>query len=149
MYELQASSIPGQTSPDPSNTMPAPSTNNGSPNVYVCMVDVSKFTPAQQQQNAVMLLQHYHELCNRNDTSSMFVSPHPIPNNESLSQYTISSFDSRLFGRNRSYMYIKQPNTLEVADIEIVMAYNEDLDPPPPQDVSNVFAAAQYLWMHG
>ena len=29
-HDLQASSIPGRTSPDPSNTMPPPSTNNGS-----------------------------------------------------------------------------------------------------------------------
>ena len=27
----------------------------------------------------------------------------------------------------------------------IVMAYNEDLDLPPPQDTSNVFAAAELL----
>ena len=39
-------------------------------------------------------------------------------------------------------MNIRQPNILEVADIETVMAYNEDLDLPPPQDISNVFAAA-------
>ena len=25
------------------------------------------------------------------------------------------------------------------------MAYNEDLDPPPPHDISNVFAAADLL----
>ena len=24
------------------------------------------------------------------------------------------------------------------------MAYNEDLDPPPPHDISNVFAAADF-----
>ena len=64
-HELQASSIPGRTSPDPSNT-----TNNGSCNIYECMVDVSKLTPAQRQQHAVMLLEHYHELCNINDPSS-------------------------------------------------------------------------------
>ena len=78
--ELQASSIPSRTSPDPSNTMPPPSTNNGSHNIYECMVDVSNLTPAQQQQHAVMLLEHYHELCNTNDPSSTFVSPPPIPN---------------------------------------------------------------------
>ena len=33
-HELQASSIPGQTSPDPSNTMPPPSTNDGNRNIY-------------------------------------------------------------------------------------------------------------------
>ena len=40
-------------------------------------------------------------------------------------------------------MNIQQPTTSEVADTEIVMAYNEDLDPPPPQDILNVFAAAE------
>ena len=60
MHELQASSIPGRTSPDPSNIMPPPSTNDGSRNIYVCMVEVSKLTPAQQKQHAVMLLDHYH-----------------------------------------------------------------------------------------
>ena len=39
-------------------------------------------------------------------------------------------------------MNIQQPTTSEVADTEKVMAYNEDLDPPPPQDISNVFSSA-------
>ena len=65
--EFQAYSIPGRTSPDPSNTMPTKSTKNGSRNIYVCMVDVYKLTTAQQQQHAVMLLQDYHELCKTND----------------------------------------------------------------------------------
>ena len=90
-HELQASSIPGWTSPDPSNTMPPPPTNNGSRNIYGCMVDVSKLTPEQRQQHAVMLLEHYHELFNTNNPSSMFVSPPPIPIIESFSQSTISS----------------------------------------------------------
>ena len=93
-HELQASSIPGRTSPDPSNTMPPPSTNNGIRNMYGCMVDVYKLTPVQWQQHAVMLLQHYNELCNTNDPSSTFVSPPPITNIESFSQSTISSLDS-------------------------------------------------------
>ena len=46
-YELRYSSIPGWTSPDPLNTIPQPSTNNGSRNIYECMVDVSKLTPAK------------------------------------------------------------------------------------------------------
>ena len=33
-HDLQASSIPGWTFPDPSNTMPPPPTNNGSRNIY-------------------------------------------------------------------------------------------------------------------
>ena len=52
-HELQASSIPGHTPPNPSNTMPPLSTNNGSRNIYGCMVDVSKLTPAQQQQHSI------------------------------------------------------------------------------------------------
>ena len=72
----------------------------------------------------------------------MFVSPTPIPNIESLSKYTISSLDSGSFGRNRSDVNIQQPTTSEVANIDIVMAYNENLDPPLPQDISNVFSAA-------
>ena len=78
-HELQDSSIPGRTLPDLSNTMPPPFTKNGSLNIYVCMVRVSKLTPSQQLQHAVMLLQPYHELCNTNYPSSMFVSPPPIP----------------------------------------------------------------------
>ena len=111
MHGLHYSSIPGRTSPDPSNTMPPPSTNTGSYNIYGCMVDVSKLTPAQRQHHAVMLLQHYHELCNTNDPSSMFVSPPPIPNIESLSQSIISSLDSGSFGRNRADVNIQQQTT--------------------------------------
>ena len=81
-HELQASSIPGRTSSDPSNTMPPPPTNDGNQNIYGCMVDVSKLTLAQWQQHAVLLLEHYHELCNTNNPSSTFVSPPPIPNIE-------------------------------------------------------------------
>ena len=66
-HESQASSIPGRTSPDTSNTMPPPPTNDGNHNIYGCMVDVSKLTPAKIQQHAVMLLAHYHKLCNTND----------------------------------------------------------------------------------
>ena len=88
------SSIPGRNSPYPSNTMPPPPTNDGNHNIYGCMVDVSKLTPEKRQQHAVMLLEHYHGLCNMNEPSSVFVSPPPIPNIESFSQSTISSIDS-------------------------------------------------------
>ena len=81
-HELQASSILVRTSPDPSNTMPPPSTNDGSCNIYGCMVHVSKLTSEKRQQHAVMLLEHYHELCNINDPSSTFVSPPLITNND-------------------------------------------------------------------
>ena len=141
-HELQASSIPGQTSPDPSNTMPPTSTNDGSHNIYGCMGDVSKLTPAQRQQHSVMLLEHYHELCNTNEPSSTFVSPSPIPNIESFSKSTISSLDSVSFDRNRADGNIQQPTTSEVTNTETVMAGNEDIDTPPPQDISNVFAEA-------
>ena len=43
-------------------------------------------------------------------------------------------------------MNIQQQNTSEVADIETVMAYNEHLDIPPPQYISNVFAASDFLY---
>ena len=115
-----------------SNTMPPPSTNNGSRNIYGCMVDVSKLTPAQQQQHAVMLLENYHELCNTNEPLSTFVSPPPIPNIESVSQSTISSLDSGSFDRNRAGGNNQQPTTSEVANTGTMMGYNEDIDPPPP-----------------
>ena len=41
-------------------------------------------------------------------------------------------------------MNIQQPTTSEEADTKTLMAYNKDLDPPPPQDISNVFAAAEF-----
>ena len=97
--DLQTSSIPFWTSLDLSNTMPLPSTMNGGHNIYGCMVDVSKLTPAKRQHRTFLLLQHYHELCNMIDHSSMSVSPSPIPNIESLCQSTILSLDSGQFGR--------------------------------------------------
>ena len=109
------------------------------------MVDVSKLISAQRQQHAVMLLHHYHKLCNTNDSSTIFVSPHPIPNIESLSQSTILSLDSESFGINRADVNIKQPTTSEVVNTETVMAYNEDRYLPTPQDILNVFAAADFL----
>ena len=42
-------------------------------------------------------------------------------------------------------MNIQQPTTSEVSNTETVMVYNEYLDPPPPQDILNVFAAADLL----
>ena len=103
------------------------------------MVDVSKLTPAQRQQHAVMLLEHYHELCNTNDPSSTFISPPPIPNIESFSHSTISSLDSESFDRNRADGNNQQPTTSEVANTETVMAGNGNIDTPTPQDTSNVF----------
>ena len=91
-----------------------------------------------------MLLQQYHELRNMNDPSSMFLSPPPIPNIETLSQSTISSLDSGSCDRNRANGNIQQPTTSEVANTETVMGYNEDIDPPPPHDISNVFAVADF-----
>ena len=122
--------------------MPPPSTNDGSLNIYGCMVGESKLTPAQRQQHDVMLLEHYHELCNTNDPSSTFVSPPPIPSIESFSQSTISSLDSGSFDRNRADGNIQQPTTSEVSNTETLMAGNEDIDTPPPQNILNVFAAA-------
>ena len=90
-----------------------------------------------------MLLEHYHELCNTNDLSSKFVSPHPIPNIESFSQSNISSLDSGSFDINRADRNIQQTTTLEVANTETVVAGNEVIDTPPPQNISNVLAAAE------
>ena len=39
-------------------------------------------------------------------------------------------------------MNIQQQTTSEVSNTETVVAYNEDVDIPPPQDISNVFAAS-------
>ena len=105
------------------------------------MVGVSKLTPAKLQQHAVMLLQHYHKLCNTNNPSSIFVSPPPITNTESLSQSNISSLGSGSFGRNRYDVNSQQQTKSELSNTDTLMAYNEDLYPPPPQDILNVFAA--------
>ena len=84
--------------------MPPPPTNDGNQNIYGCMVDVSKLTPAQQEQHDVILLEHYHKLCNTNNLSSTFIYPPPIPNIESFSQSTISSLDSGAFDRKQTLM---------------------------------------------
>ena len=89
-----------------------------------------------------MLIQHYHEFCNTNDPSSIFLSPPPIPNIEPLSQSTVSSLDSGSFGIKLADMNIQQPTKSETSYIDTVIAYNEDLDPPPPQDIPNVFSLA-------
>ena len=87
-HELQASSIPGRTSPDPSNIMPPPSTNNGSCNIYGCMVDVSKLTPrissVRQQSSRSSPNTPFDNRCfNRKDSNSKindFPSPViPVP----------------------------------------------------------------------
>ena len=82
-----------------------------------------------------MLLQNYYKLCTTNDPSSMFVSPPPIPNIELLSKSTILSLGSGLFGGNLADGNIQQQNTLEVLDTETMIADNEELDPPLPQDI--------------
>ena len=43
-------------------------------------------------------------------------------------------------------MNIQQPTTSEVSDTETVMAYNEDLDTPPQQNILNMFSAADLLF---
>ena len=110
------------------------------------MVDVSKLTPAQRKQHGIMLLQNYHDLRNTNDPSSMFVSTPPIPNIESFSQSTISSLVSGSFGRKISDVNIQQRTTSEVVNTEKVVADNEYLDLSSTQDISNVFAAADFLY---
>ena len=88
------------------------------------MIHVSKFTPAQRQQHAVMLLQHYHKLYNTKKPSSIFVSTPNITNIESLSQSTISSMGSESFGRIRADVNIQKRTTSEVADTETVITDN-------------------------
>ena len=105
--------------------MPLPSTKTGSRNIYGCLVDVSKLIPAQQKQHAVMLIQHYHDLCNIKTPSSIFLSPPPIPNIESLYQSTISSLDSGSFGIKQADVNIQEPTTSVVADTDTVMSDNE------------------------
>ena len=39
-------------------------------------------------------------------------------------------------------MNIQPQTTSEVSNTETVIAYNEDLDLPPPQDILNVFASS-------
>ena len=41
-------------------------------------------------------------------------------------------------------MNIQQPTTSGVANIETTVADNEYLDTPPPQDIFNVFVAADF-----
>ena len=60
-------------------------------------------------------------------------------------QSTISSLGSGSFGKNRSDVNIQQQTTSELADTHTMMADNEELDPPSPQEISNVFAAACLL----
>ena len=81
-------------------------------------------------------------MCNTNDPSPTFVSPPPILKIESFSQSTISSLDSGSFDRNQADGIIQQPTTLDVANTETGMDFNEDIDTPPTQDTSNVFAVA-------
>ena len=42
-------------------------------------------------------------------------------------------------------MNIRQPTKSEETDTDKVMAYNEDVDHPPPQDISNVFSSTDML----
>ena len=123
--ELHASSLPGGNSANLSNTIPPPSTKNGSRNIYGYMVGGSKWTLEKLQQHSVMLLQYYHGLCNTNEPSSMFVSPPPIPNIESLSQSTISSLGCGSFGKNISDVNIQLQTTLKLSDTETTMVDND------------------------
>ena len=58
-----------------------------------------------------------------------------------MSQSTISSLDSESCDRKRADGNIQQQTTSEVSNTETVIAYNEDIDPPSPHDILNVFAA--------
>ena len=65
-----------------------------------------------------------------------------LPNFESLSQSTTSSLGIESFGGNISDVNIQQQTISKVAYTETLMADNEELDTPSPQDISNVFAAS-------
>ena len=73
----------------------------------------------------------------------MFVSPPPILNIQSLSQSTISSLGSGSYVGNQADVNIQQRTTSEIVNIDTVMSDNEELHPPPPQDIWNAFAAAE------
>ena len=62
-----------------------------------------------------------------------------------LSQSTISSLYSGSFGMKLYDVNIQQQTILEVANTDKVMADNKELDPPPPQDISNVFAVVDLV----
>ena len=47
------------------------------------------------------------------------------------------------FGVNLADVNIQQLIKLDVAYTETVMADNEELDPPPPHDILNVFAVSE------
>ena len=56
--------------------------------------------------------------------------------------------DSGSFVGNRADVNIQQQTASEVANTETLMADNEDLDPPPPQDISNVFQRQTFRLNH-
>ena len=47
--------------------------------------------------------------------------------------------------KNRADVILQQQTTSEVANTYTFMSNNEELDPSSPQDISNVFAAAELL----
>jgi uncharacterized protein (UPF0335 family) len=114
--------------------------NIRSNNVYRNIVDVSKLTNEEQQEHAAMLLQHYQELCNTNDDATTFISPPPLPNISLLSTSTISSLGNLSPGRMSS-----TANKDQVTSIMKTVVNNEEEESPSPQDLSNVFEAADMM----
>ena len=107
--------------------------NIRSNNVYRNIVDVSKLTNEERQEHAAMLIQHYEELCNTNDDATSFISPPPFPNISLLSTSTISSLGNSSSSRNKDQV---NDNTMKT------LVNNEEEEPPLPQDLTNVFEAA-------
>ena len=99
-------------------------------------VDTGTATIARHTVNSAL-----SRFCNTDNPSSIFVSSPSFPSIESLSKSTISSLGSGSFGRNIYGVNIQQRTTSKVANIETVMADNEELYPPPPQYIYDVFAA--------
>eukprot|EP00978_Attheya_sp_CCMP212_P024273 scaffold76016_cov51-Attheya_sp.AAC.2 len=133
--------------------------NRESHNHYGGIVDVNRLTPSQQEQLDTMIIQQYHAVCNTNEDSSTFVSTPAIPTIESLSQSTVSSLETRgsrsstsagttSSSRLRSESSSRTNSSCSRASRRNVSAHAPvaplmtALDPPVPQDLSNVFAAS-------
>jgi hypothetical protein len=112
--------------------------NIRSNNVYRNIVDVSKLTNEERQEHAAMLIQHYEELCNTNDDATSFISPPPFPNISLLSTSTISSL-----GNSSSSRMASTANKDQVDNNNMTTLVNNDEEESPlPQDLTNVFEAA-------
>eukprot|EP00978_Attheya_sp_CCMP212_P001878 scaffold3890_cov33-Attheya_sp.AAC.6 len=149
------------TSHHPSSDMAPPLSNQGSHNFYGSMVDVNQLTPLQRKQHTTMIIQHYHALCNTNEDSSTFVSPPPIfqPSNPYRNQpfhplghadhgaaLVLAHFIQRMSlhseSSSRTNSACSRSSRRNVSAHDPVAPLMTAIDPPVPQDLSNVFAAS-------